>query len=190
MIHSPREESISDVASLLERLRSSSFIFYSLVVISLSVLIAFHLGPLYGEQNVVVYLLLCASIGSLTVILCKGLGLALKESIDWPFYVFFVLMCCCLLVQMNYLNKSLDLFNTNIVTPVYYVFFTSFVIIASSIVFNEWHGLKTEDILGNLCGFTIIIIAIFMLNVFKDLDVSMGSLFRQKASKYHGYQNV
>lgn len=91
---------------------------------------------------------------------------------------------------MNYLNKSLDLFNTNIVTPVYYVFFTSFVIIASSIVFNEWHGLKTEDILGNLCGFTIIIIAIFMLNVFKDLDVSMGSLFRQKATKYHGYQNV
>ena len=31
---------------------------------------------------------------------------------------------CCILTQMNYLNKALDLFNTAIVSPVYYVMFT------------------------------------------------------------------
>lgn len=30
----------------------------------------------------------------------------------------------CILTQMNYLNKALDLFNTAIVSPVYYVMFT------------------------------------------------------------------
>lgn len=50
--------------------------------------------------------------------------------------------CClqivvtCLLTQMNYLNKSLDLFNTAIVSPIYYVMFTLLTIIASVIMFQ------------------------------------------------------
>lgn len=52
------------------------------------------------------------------------------------------LSCClqivvaCLLTQMNYLNKSLDLFNTAIVSPIYYVMFTLLTIIASVIMFQ------------------------------------------------------
>jgi len=42
----------------------------------------------------------------------------------------------CLLTQMNYLNKSLDLFNTAIVSPIYYVMFTLLTIIASVIMFQ------------------------------------------------------
>jgi hypothetical protein len=51
---------------------------------------------------------------------------------------------------MNYLNKSLDLFNTAIVSPIYYVMFTLLTIVASVIMFqvcpeppgacNEWCG--------------------------------------------------
>lgn len=37
----------------------------------------------------------------------------------------------CILTQMNYLNKALDLFNTAIVSPVYYVMFTLLTIGAS-----------------------------------------------------------
>jgi hypothetical protein len=37
---------------------------------------------------------------------------------------------------MNYLNKSLDLFNTAIVSPIYYVMFTLLTIIASVIMFQ------------------------------------------------------
>lgn len=38
---------------------------------------------------------------------------------------------------MNYLNKALDLFNTAIVTPIYYVMFTTFTIAASMIMMRE-----------------------------------------------------
>lgn len=37
---------------------------------------------------------------------------------------------------MNYLNKALDLFNTAIVSPVYYVMFTTLTIMASIIMFR------------------------------------------------------
>lgn len=42
----------------------------------------------------------------------------------------------CVLTQMNYLNKALDLFNTAIVSPIYYVMFTMLTILASIIMFN------------------------------------------------------
>lgn len=37
---------------------------------------------------------------------------------------------------MNYLNKALDLFNTAIVSPIYYVMFTTLTITASAILFQ------------------------------------------------------
>ena len=42
----------------------------------------------------------------------------------------------CVVTQMNYLNKALDLFNTAIVSPIYYVMFTTFTITASVILFQ------------------------------------------------------
>ena len=42
------------------------------------------------------------------------------------------------MTQMNYLNKALDLFNTAIVSPIYYVMFTLFTITASLILFKVW----------------------------------------------------
>ena len=52
--------------------------------------------------------------------------------------------CCCIVqvvaicvvTQMNYLNKALDLFNTAIVSPIYYVMFTTFTILAAAILFQ------------------------------------------------------
>uniref|UniRef100_T1KG97 Uncharacterized protein n=1 Tax=Tetranychus urticae TaxID=32264 RepID=T1KG97_TETUR len=62
--------------------------------------------------------------------------------------------------QMNYLNKSLDIFDATIVTPVYYVFFTTCVLIASSILFSECSNMKVEDIIG-----------VFVINIFKDTNL-------------------
>jgi hypothetical protein len=159
----------------------AGFITYVVAVVSISVFIALCLGPQYGHRNVVVYITLCSAVGSLTVMGCKGLGLALKETLsgehnemgNWLTWIFLVTVILCITVQMNYLNKALDLFNTGIVTPVYYVFFTTLVIVASTILFREWQHLSGEDMLGNVCGFLTVILAIILLNAFRDMDVSM-----------------
>ncbi|KRT85974.1 hypothetical protein AMK59_1822 [Oryctes borbonicus] len=184
VIHSPKEEEVESLKDLLEKIKDSAFLMYILFVLICSLLIALYFGPKYGSQNVVVYIIMCSAIGSLTVMSCKGLGLALKETItgrsddfqNWLTYVFFITVIICIFIQMNYLNKALDLFNTSIVTPVYYVFFTTLVIIASAILFKEWLTLSVEDILGNICGFLTVIIAIFLLHAFKDMDISLSDL--------------
>ena len=45
----------------------------------------------------------------------------------------------CVLTQINYLNKALDVFNTVIVSPIYYVMFTVATITASVIMFQVRH---------------------------------------------------
>jgi len=42
------------------------------------------------------------------------------------------------ITQLIYLNRALDMFNTAIVSPIYYVMFTLFTIIASLIMFKVW----------------------------------------------------
>ena len=45
---------------------------------------------------------------------------------------------------MNYLNKALDTFNTAVVSPIYYVCFTTMTITASAILFNGWGNAAAE----------------------------------------------
>ena len=66
---------------------------------------------------------------------------------NWLTYFFIVQLAVCISVQMIYLNKALDTFNTSVVTPIYYVFFTTFVIIASAILYKVSLLFFVEDIL-------------------------------------------
>lgn len=161
----------------------------------ITVIIVFYVGPRYGNRHVMVYITLCSSVGSLTVMACKGLGLSISELLSnsqqelsyWSAVLFFLTVIICIFIQMNYLNKALDLFNTSIVTPVYYVMFTSLVIVASSILFNEWANMNFEDILGSICGFLTVIIAIFMLQgQRKDFDDSKSRYQKQSLLKNGG----
>lgn len=49
------------------------------------------------------------------------------------------IVAACVLTQINYLNKALDVFNTAIVSPIYYVMFTVATITASVIMFQVRH---------------------------------------------------
>ncbi|XP_050425513.1 magnesium transporter NIPA2 [Adelges cooleyi] len=179
VIHSPKEESIDNMAVLLEKLTEPGFIIYTSIMLLIIASIFFYFGPRYGSSNVIVYVTMCSAAGSLTVMWVKGLGLAIRETItgqsefsNWLTYVFIVLLVAFVSIQMNYLNKALDTFNTGVVTPVYYVMFTSLVITASAILFKEWDNLYLNDIIGIICGFLITVTAIFMLNSFRDVDMS------------------
>lgn len=139
-------------------------------------------------------------VGSLSVMECKGIGLALRETFgggqnefsNWLTWFFIFALILCITVQINYLNKALDTFNTSVVTPVYYVFFTTFVICASAILFKEWGNMAATDVVGNLCGFLTVISGIFLLNAFREWDISfnnIGNLLQKKEDSRSSSKN-
>ncbi|KAL1491412.1 hypothetical protein ABEB36_012013 [Hypothenemus hampei] len=172
IIHAPHEEEFESLDDLLLKVLQPDFLYYVFIVFIIVISIVFFLGPRYGTKHVAVYVAVCSATGSLTVMSCKALGLAIRSSFAgdlplkdiWIMFLILFAVVAFICLQINYLNKSLDIFDTSIVTPVYYVMFTTMVIIVSAILFKEWSNMNVTSILGALCGFGITIVAIFLLS--------------------------
>lgn len=89
---------------------------------------------------------------------------------------------------------ALDTFDTSVVNPLNYICFTSFVIVASSILFEEWRNIMFVDILATLVGLVVVIIGLFMMNVLKAVQISWAELSitsrRSKGNLYEPCVNV
>ncbi|GLT52222.1 hypothetical protein SLA2020_255740 [Shorea laevis] len=70
---------------------------------------------------------------------------------------------------MNYLNKAFVIFNTAIVSPIYYAIFTTLTILASVIMFKDWDRQKPTQIFTEICGFVTILSGIFLLHKTKEM---------------------
>ncbi|KAE8720212.1 putative magnesium transporter NIPA5 [Hibiscus syriacus] len=64
---------------------------------------------------------------------------------------------------------ALDTFNTTIVSPMYYVMFTSLTILASVIMFKDWDRQTPTQIITEMCGFVTILSGTFLLHKTKDM---------------------
>ena len=138
-----------------------------------------------------VYLSICSLIGGLSVVCTQGLGSAILAQINgeaqfdkWFTYVLIVFVVCTLLTEIIYLNvsppfqhepsksglttwqKALNLFNAALVTPTYYVFFTSSTIVASAVLFQGLHGTATQ-IVDVVLGFLVICSGVVLLQLAK-----------------------
>ncbi|CAI4230550.1 unnamed protein product [Auanema sp. JU1783] len=179
VIHSPKEEEVASMKDLADKMKDAMFILYVIMVIFVTLVLVLYVAPRYGHSNIVVYITVCSLIGSLSILSVKGLTLAIKETFSGNqqftnilTYFWIASVAICVSVQLIYLNKALDIFNTSMVTPIYYVFFTTFVIMASSILYKEWSCLGASDILGNIVGFLTTIIGIFQMQLFRDVNIT------------------
>ncbi|KAK0095257.1 hypothetical protein PV326_008841 [Microctonus aethiopoides] len=81
LLHVPKSEEVENFEDFIIKIQNFGFISYVFILIILNIYIAFYYGPAHGKDNLIVYIILCSTIGSLTVMSCKGLGLALKDTI-------------------------------------------------------------------------------------------------------------
>lgn len=183
VIHAPQEEEVTSLHDMEMKLRDPGFICFAVILLVTSLALILVVAPTKGQTNILVYISICSLIGAFSVSSVKGLGIAVKELFAWkPVYkqplVFILLLVLVLSVttQIHYLNKALDTFNTSLVTPIYYVFFTSMVVTCSAILFQEWYGMKVDDVIGTLSGFLTIISGIFLLHAFKNMDITWTEL--------------
>lgn len=77
--------------------------------------------PKYGRSNPLIYISICSLVGSVSVMAIKGFGVAVKLTFGGnnqfthpSTYVFMIIVALSIIVQMNYFNKALDTFSTNV----------------------------------------------------------------------------
>nr|DBA29205.1 TPA: hypothetical protein GDO54_009453 [Pyxicephalus adspersus] len=161
----------------------AGFITFATIAVVASLVLIIVVAPKKGQTNILVYIAICSVIGAFSVSSVKGLGIAIQEFIEQkPVYknpLLFILLATLILsisTQINYLNKALDMFNTSMVTPIYYVFFTTMVVTCSVILFKEWNSMDVSDMIGTLSGFLTIIIGIFLLHAFKNTNITWNQI--------------
>ncbi len=98
----------------------AAFLLYCLIVIVFATVMIYRVAPKYGRKNPIIYISICSSVGSLTIMAVKGFGIAIKLTLAGnnqfthpSTYVFGIVVVVCILTQMNYFNKALSQFSTS-----------------------------------------------------------------------------
>ncbi|CAK8576769.1 unnamed protein product [Lathyrus sativus] len=179
VIHAPQEHTPNSVQEIWELATQPEFMIYVIVTVSVVLALILNFEPRYGQKNMLVYLGICSLMGSLTVVSIKAIGIAIKLTLDginqigYPQTWFFVTVAIiCVITQLNYLNKALDTFNATIISPVYYVMFTTLTIIASAIMFKDWSGQDISSIASEICGFITVLTGTIILHGTKEQEES------------------
>ncbi|KAJ4965031.1 hypothetical protein NE237_016880 [Protea cynaroides] len=183
VIHAPQERTLTSVQEIWILATQPAFLFYLVATISIVLVLMLHFEPRYGQTNILVYLGICSLMGSLTVVCIKAIGIAVKLSLEgmsqiaYPQTWFFVTVAViCVITQLNYLNKALDTFNTAVVSPIYYVMFTTLTIIASAIMFKDWSGQNVSSIASELCGFITVLSGTIILHSTREQEAATGNI--------------
>jgi drug/metabolite transporter (DMT)-like permease len=182
VLHAPPDKEIETVDEILDYAIQPGFLFYCTVVSVFAVVMIYKVAPKYGRRNPMVYISICSTVGSVSVMSIKAFGIALKltfqgnNQLSHPStYVFAIVVVVCILCQMNYFNKALDQFDTSIVNPLYYVSFTTFTLCASFILFKGFNTSNAVNTISLICGFLIIFAGVYLLNMSReDPDAESG----------------
>jgi len=175
IVFAPEERIVQSVEEIWSMAVAPGFgTYFIFVVVSVVILIA-YVAPNYGDTQITVYISICSLMGSIGVMACKALGIAIKltalgsnQFTKRETYIFAVTVAVCTVTQMNYLNKALDTYNTAIVSSIYYVFFTVLTIAASVIMYKDWQHQTANQISAELVGFALIVVGVYFLHATKD----------------------
>uniref|UniRef100_A0AAV2J8A3 Magnesium transporter n=1 Tax=Knipowitschia caucasica TaxID=637954 RepID=A0AAV2J8A3_KNICA len=188
VIHAPQEQEVTSLQEMSDKLLEPGFLVYVILVLLSAAALILVAAPRCGKTHILVYLSICSLLGAFTVSSTKGLAIALQTGIhDYKVfanpltYILVLTLVLSILAQVNYLNKSLDVFNTQMVYPIYYVLFTSVVLCTSIILFQEWSSMSPVNVATTVGAFMVIVVGVSLLNLFRDNTMTLKQLLAQTA---------
>lgn len=172
VLHAPPDKEIETIDEILHYAIQPGFLIFCLTVLVFASVMIYKVAPKYGKKNPLVYVSICSTVGSVSVMSVKAFGIAVKLTFGGnnqfthpSTYVFIIVTGVCILTQMNYLNKALSQFPTSIVNPLYYVTFTTATLCASFILYGGFNTSDAVNTLSLLSGFLVIFTGVYLLNI-------------------------
>ncbi|KAI7854769.1 magnesium transporter NIPA-domain-containing protein [Circinella umbellata] len=178
VLHAPKQgTSDTSIENFKSLMLSVGFLVYLGIAVGISCVLVFYGGPKWGKSNMLVYIGVCSLIGSLSVVFTQAFGASIIHSItisnqftNWFIYLILVLTIVTLVIEVIYLNKALNIFNTAVVTPTYYVLFTTLTIVSSTVVYRGFDDATGVDITSCIFGFLVICSGVTLLHYSRSND--------------------
>ncbi|KAJ6545815.1 DUF803-domain-containing protein [Mycena vulgaris] len=120
-----------------------------------------------GAPTPLVYISIALLVGGVSVMFVKGFSVTLKlafageNQFVYPsMYLFLGIAAVCIVVQLNYANKALDLFSVNL-----YAGCCTATIVASLILFKGFNTTSPSNTVSLLCAFIVTFLGVHVLNL-------------------------
>ncbi|KAL4236308.1 NIPA-like protein 2 [Mactra antiquata] len=165
----PKKEKVLTGEMLNQYLTDISFVVYIFLEIAILVGLLVLLY-VYKLKRVVVYLLIVAVIASFSVISAKAVSSLIQLTFDgdnqlkyYTFYIMTIVMFSTAILQVKFLNMAMQKFESTIVVPTNFVFFTISAIIAGIVFYKEFWGMTALDIFVFLIGCGMSFVGVYFI---------------------------
>lgn len=123
-LNGPSEQTSTTIQAFQKKFLSVGFLVWGSLCLVSAAGMVFFVAPRWGKKNMLVYIGICSLLGGLSVACTSGFGGAILTAIrgdtsQWKqWFLYFLLAFCAttLLLEINYLNKALELYNSASVT--------------------------------------------------------------------------
>ena len=125
-------------------------------------------SPRYGARTILIDLGLVGLFGGYTALSTKGVA-SLLSTILWNafaypiFYVLVLILVASAVMQIRYLNKALQNFNSTQVIPTQFVLFTLSVIIGSAVLFREFESTTPDRVIKFIAGCLLTFFGVYLI---------------------------
>ncbi|CAD6583799.1 MAG: hypothetical protein CYPHOPRED_002496 [Cyphobasidiales sp. Tagirdzhanova-0007] len=146
---SPRE--------LLHAISQLAFIIYSSISLGIIILLMVLSSTFLGSRYLFIDILICALCGGFTVLSTKAFSSFLTRGFfdsfqEWITYPVLAVLGSTALLQIIYLNKALQRFESRLVVPTQFVSFTISAIIGSAILYRDFEDVSASVVVQFLGG--------------------------------------
>ncbi|KAF8865873.1 DUF803-domain-containing protein [Acephala macrosclerotiorum] len=174
ILHAPPDKEVSTVDEILHLALQPLFLLYCTFVATTSTYLILKVVPNYGRSNPFVYISICSTVGSISVMAIKALGIAVKLTLAGnnqfnrpSTYAFIIVVAGSVAMQMHYLNKAMHAFSVSLVNALYYVTFTTCTLSASFILYKGFNTSSTQNMISLLSGFLLDFMGVYLLMMSK-----------------------
>ena len=125
-------------------------------------------SPRYGNRTILIDLGLVGLYGGYTVLATKGVSSMLSSTLLGAFktpvtYVLMVILLATAVMQVRYVNKALQRFDSTQVIPIQFVMFTLCVIVGSAVLYRDFERTSAEQALKFVGGCLLTFFGVFLI---------------------------
>ncbi|TPX37622.1 hypothetical protein SmJEL517_g00433 [Synchytrium microbalum] len=173
VLHAPATTTTSTLAEFFTLVFHPIFIAYGSICFVGLVVLILYAGPRWGHRQPMVYISVCSIVGSFLVLAAQGVGSSTVYSVShwqddnqlkiWGFYPLLVFVAVTAVMQVHFLNRALGQFTAAVVTPVYYVSFSTATMVSSAILYQGFPVGSALNAISIVAGFLTIVLGVALL---------------------------
>jgi hypothetical protein len=174
-----KEETKLGPDEILDAISQTAFEIYFAVTCVL-ILVLMQLSSRFGHKTIVIDLGLVALFGAYTVLSTKGISSLISSSFyhifQYPIaYLFTFVLVSTAVLQVKYINRALQRFDSTQVIPTQFVLFTISVIVGSAILYRDFETVDRERMLKFITGCSLTFVGVYLISSLRQNGSSRSS---------------